>query len=86
LLQSNALTIVSRPRTQSKDDACNTKRKPPKLKQDEPVDPDVYTAICLKLSDDGQLIVQAIASMFKEGRRWSSADKTMQIVRVATSD
>ena len=40
--------------TQSKNDACSTKRKPHKLKLDEPVEPDVHTAICLKAFDDGQ--------------------------------
>src|ERR1700686_3768396 len=41
--------------TQSKNDACSTKRKPHKLKPDEPVNPEVHTAICLKLSDDGHI-------------------------------
>ena len=40
--------------TQSKNVACSIKRKPPKIKPDEPVHPVVHAAICLKLSDDGQ--------------------------------
>ena len=39
--------------TQSKNDACSIKRKPRKLKPDEPVHPHVHTAICLKAFDDG---------------------------------
>ena len=40
--------------TQFKIDACSTKRKPHKLKPDEPDTPVNHAAICLKLSDDGQ--------------------------------
>ena len=39
--------------TQSKNVACSIRRKPHKLKQDEPVTPVVHTAICLKAFDDG---------------------------------
>jgi hypothetical protein len=39
--------------TQSKLDACSIKRKPHKLKPDEPVTPVVHTATCLKAFDDG---------------------------------
>jgi hypothetical protein len=37
----------------SKNDACCTKRKPHKLKLDEPDYPVVHTASCLKAFDDG---------------------------------
>jgi hypothetical protein len=40
--------------TQSNIAACNIKRKPPKRKLGEPVNPVVHTAIYLNLSDDGQ--------------------------------
>ncbi|MGB6935820.1 MAG: hypothetical protein WBE14_03740, partial [Xanthobacteraceae bacterium] len=40
--------------TQSKNDACSTKRKPYKLKPDEPVAPVNHAAISRNLSDDGQ--------------------------------
>jgi hypothetical protein len=39
--------------TQSKNVACSIKRKPHKLKLDEPVTPVVHAAICLKAFDDG---------------------------------
>lgn len=40
--------------TQSKNDACSTKRKPYKLKPDEPVAPVNHAAISRNLSDDGR--------------------------------
>jgi hypothetical protein len=42
-------------KTPSKNDACTTKRKPPKLKRDEPASPVNHAATCLKLSDDGHV-------------------------------
>ncbi|MGB6799316.1 MAG: hypothetical protein WBE48_22810, partial [Xanthobacteraceae bacterium] len=41
--------------TQSKNDACSTRRKPHKLKPDEPVTPVNHAAIPRNLSDDGHV-------------------------------
>ena len=46
-----------------------TKRKPHNLKPDEPVTPVNQTAICLKLSDDGQISEKSNGPRGDHGRR-----------------
>ena len=70
--------------TQSKNVACSIKRKPHKLKQDEPVTPVVHTAICLKAFDDGQSFQFGAGHMSSRRALCSVASASLSQVRLAT--
>src|SRR6185437_8798963 len=63
--QDPACRSSLRPNAQSTNDACSTKGKPHKLKPDEQVSPVNQAAICLKLSDDGQLTYTSLITFCK---------------------
>src|SRR3974390_568986 len=63
--------------TQSNIDACSTKRKPPKLKPDEPHPPVNHASISRNLSDDGQWQPSTDSRLYRKKFIMSHQSKNM---------